>query len=179
MQRLSTASLTDTKSGARRRLTASRRVSGNIGSSAGRGGRRLGSPIHWYGGKGRLAAKLVKLLAPHDCFVEVFGGAGSVLLAKPPSAREVWNDIHFDLYALFRILKDRRRRARLLEMIEFTPHGRGQFEACLAERRNGKSGISVRRAWTTMVALNQGRNGCLVDWPNYAYNRRTASNVTA
>ena len=140
---------------------------------------RLGSPIHWYGGKGHLAAKLVKLLAPHDRFVDVFGGAGSVLLSKPPSAHEVWNDIDFDLYALFCVLQNRRRQARLLEMIEFTPHGRGQFEACLEELRNGKSGISARRAWATVVALNQSWNGCVANWTDYAYCRTASRNGMA
>lgn len=128
------------------------------------------SPIHRYGGKGHIARRLAKLLAPHTRFVEVFGGSGAVLTAKPPSPSEVWNDLDYDLYNCFRVIKDRRLRARLVEMIEFTPHSRGQFVACLRELENGAFESRSRRAWAFVVVANQGRDGGGVI-PSYSYSR--------
>lgn len=43
----------------------------------------LKAPFAWVGGKSRLAKDIVSLMPPHRCYVEVFGGALSVLYAKP------------------------------------------------------------------------------------------------
>lgn len=42
------------------------------------------SPIRWFGGKGNMVSKLLKLVPPHEHYVEVFGGGASLLFAKPP-----------------------------------------------------------------------------------------------
>ena len=59
------------------------------------------------GGKHRLVPQLVALL-PKDthAYVEVFGGSGAVLLNKPPSPVEVWNDIDNELVSLFMTVRD-------------------------------------------------------------------------
>ena len=54
---------------------------------------RLRSPIVWFGGKGLMTAKLLKLMPPHKIYVEVFGGGASLLFAKRTSPVEVYNDI--------------------------------------------------------------------------------------
>ena len=64
------------------------------------------SPITWYGGKYYMAKHIIELLPKHDCYVEAYGGAGSVLFAKNPSKVEFLNDIHKDLYNMFNIIKD-------------------------------------------------------------------------
>ncbi|GAB0173744.1 DNA adenine methylase [Helicobacter trogontum] len=43
----------------------------------------LKAPFAWVGGKSKLAKDIVALMPPHKCYVEVFGGALSVLYAKP------------------------------------------------------------------------------------------------
>ncbi|STQ86207.1 hypothetical protein LS73_000145 [Helicobacter muridarum] len=43
----------------------------------------LKAPFSWVGGKSRLAKDIVELMPPHRLYVEVFGGALSVLYAKP------------------------------------------------------------------------------------------------
>jgi len=54
-----------------------------------------------------LLNKLISLIPEHETYVEVFGGAGSLLLNKPPSKVEVFNDIDGDLINLFLVVRDR------------------------------------------------------------------------
>lgn len=61
--------------------------------------------LKYPGGKRRLARRIIEMLPPHTCYVEPFGGMGAVLLAKPPSKVEVWNDIDGGLANLMRVVK--------------------------------------------------------------------------
>jgi DNA adenine methylase len=88
-------------------------------------------PVKWHGGKHYLAARLVALLPPHQTYVEAFGGAASVLLNKPPSAVEVYNDLDGSITRLFRILRD--RGPELREKLTLTPYSELEFETCQQE----------------------------------------------
>jgi len=70
------------------------------------GNTRRFAAFPYRGGKFHLAPKLVKLLPPHRIFVEVFGGAANVLLAKPPSSIEVYNDRDGALVNLFETVRN-------------------------------------------------------------------------
>lgn len=59
------------------------------------------------GGKFHLARRIIPLLPPHRIYVEVFGGAASVLIAKPPSKIEVYNDDNGLLVNLFETVRNK------------------------------------------------------------------------
>jgi len=46
------------------------------------------------------------LIPEHRCYVEVFGGAAALLLNKPPSPMEVYNDADSELVNLFEVVRD-------------------------------------------------------------------------
>lgn len=61
--------------------------------------------LKYPGGKRWLARRIIERLPAHVCYAEPFGGLGAVLLAKPKSKVEVWNDIDGGLANVMRIVK--------------------------------------------------------------------------
>lgn len=128
----------------------------------------ISPPITWFGGKSKLAARIIEHFPAHRTYVEPFGGSAAVLLAKPPSPVEVYNDVDGDLVNLFRILRDRDQSARLHEACETTLYSRAEFELArqpaddpveAARRfivRQRQSHGGVGRAWSYCVADAQG-----------------------
>lgn len=88
----------------------------------------MNSPIKWVGGKRNIKKTLVKMMPPHFQYVEVFGGAGWVLLEKEPSKVEVFNDINGDLINFYRVIKDKEKCYQLIEDLNFTLKSRQIFE---------------------------------------------------
>lgn len=66
---------------------------------------KLRAPFAWIGGKSKLAKDIVALIPGHKMYVEVFGGALSVLYAKEKSKLEVVNDINSQLVNLHRSIR--------------------------------------------------------------------------
>lgn len=67
----------------------------------------MNSIIGWVGGKRQLRKEIIELFPPDiKMYVEVFGGAGWVLLGKEKHAQdEIYNDFNSDLVNLFRCIK--------------------------------------------------------------------------
>lgn len=82
----------------------------------------MGAVVRYHGGKVRLAERILSLFPAHDRYVEPFGGGAAVLLAKPRSRLEVYNDLDGDMVALFRVLRD--QPERLAEAVYWTPWAR-------------------------------------------------------
>ncbi len=94
---------------------------------------RLPPPVRWFGGKYYHAPQIAKIIdsAPHNTYVEPYGGAASVLLSKNPSPIEVWNDLDGRLVNFFRVLRD--DSEKLIDLLQFTPYSREEFTKYCAE----------------------------------------------
>jgi len=119
------------------------------------------APIGWYGGKGRLAERIIKLMPRHRIYVEVFGGAASVLFAKRPSPVEVYNDVYSEVVNFFRVLRDPEKFEKFFRMAIMTPNSREEFETC---RDTLECGSDVERAWKFFVVGRQSFSGGLTTW---------------
>lgn len=86
--------------------------------------------LKYFGGKWLVADWIIGYFPPHETYVEPFGGAASVLLRKPRSSIEVYNDIHGEVVNFFRVLRD--RPSDLLRAIELTPYSREEWELSLS-----------------------------------------------
>lgn len=84
--------------------------------------------MRYHGGKFRLAPWIIEHFPPHRCYVEPFGGAASVLLQKPRSEAEVYNDLDEYVVNLFRVLRDPQMSRQLAEACMMTPFSRVEFQ---------------------------------------------------
>ena len=84
--------------------------------------------LRYYGGKWNLAPWIISHFPPHKNYVEPCGGAASVLLQKPRSPLETYNDLDGNVVNFFRVLRD--KPEELIRQIELTPWSRDEFEIC-------------------------------------------------
>ncbi|AVT76619.1 D12 class N6 adenine-specific DNA methyltransferase [Rhodopseudomonas palustris] len=84
--------------------------------------------LRWHGGKWRIAPWIISFFPRHQIYVEPFGGAASVLLRKPRSPAEVYNDLDGRLVNLFRVLRDPEKASELQRRIGLTLYARDEFE---------------------------------------------------
>lgn len=81
--------------------------------------------VRYHGGKWKLAPWIIEHMPPHHTYVEPFGGGGSVLLRKPRSYAEVYNDLDGEIVNVFRMARDRGEELR--RALELTPFARDEF----------------------------------------------------
>lgn len=89
----------------------------------------MNAPFPWVGGKGKLLW-IIDELAPYNynCFVDVFGGSGTVTLNRPmrKGCTEIYNDRDGELVNFMRVLKC--RPLALMTELGFLPcHSRDEF----------------------------------------------------
>lgn len=101
--------------------------------------------LRYHGGKWLLAPWLISLFPEHRVYVEPFGGGGSVLMRKPRSYAEVYNDLDGDVVNVFRVLRNPRTAASLRRQLELTPYSREEFFACYEPVRSSSTIERARR----------------------------------
>lgn len=121
-------------------------------------------PVPYFGGKMRIAEQIVRLMPPHQHYVEPFAGSLSVLLAKPPVAHETVNDLDGALVTFWRVLRD--RPDDLHRACALTPHARAEHDDARDMVVPGDDLETARRVW---VRLTQGRAGLTLNsgWRHY------------
>ncbi|MEA3225802.1 MAG: DNA adenine methylase [Planctomycetota bacterium] len=82
--------------------------------------------LRYFGGKWRIAPWIISHFPVHRIYVEPFGGAASVLLRKPRSRNEIYNDMDGELVNLFRVARD--NGDELSRLVSLTPVARDEFD---------------------------------------------------
>ena len=78
------------------------------------------SAFPYVGGKTLLSDWITGVLPSHETYVEPFGGSAAVLLNKPRSTTEVYNDLDGDIVHFFQVARD--RPEELVDWIQRTPY---------------------------------------------------------
>lgn len=143
--------------------------------------------LRYHGGKWKLAPWIIARMPAHRVYVEPFGGAASVLMRKPRSYAEVYNDLWNTVVNVFRVLRDPVKAEKLRQLLELTPFSRAEFEECGEEqleqitdeielaRRTifrsfaGFGSASTNSRYATGFRANSHRSGTTPaqDWRNY------------
>lgn len=82
--------------------------------------------LRYFGGKFAIAPWIIDKFPQHNIYVEAFGGGGSILLRKPRSLGEVYNDLDGDIVNVFRTLQT--GFSSLKNRLENTPFAREEFD---------------------------------------------------
>jgi DNA adenine methylase len=109
----------------------------------------------WYGGKYSHLDWLLPLLPKCHHYCEPFGGSAAVLLNRPPSPVETFNDIDGEVVIFFRVLRN--QTDRLLRAIALTPVSREEF--FIACSTNGNKMSDLERARRFFIRARQVRTG--------------------
>ena len=103
-------------------------VAGQVERSVSRGATVDRPALRYHGAKFRLAPWVLRHFPAHGTYVEPFGGAAGVLLQKPRSYAEVYNDLDGEMANFFRVLRNAGQRAALVEALALTPYARDEFD---------------------------------------------------
>jgi DNA adenine methylase len=109
----------------------------------------------WYGGKFNHLDWLLPLLPRCHHYCEPFGGSAAVLLNRPPSPVETYNDIDGEVVNFFRVLRD--QTEELLKVISLTPFSREEFYQAIYGNTEGMS--DLERARRFYIRARQARTG--------------------
>ena len=141
--------------------------------------------ITYYGGKQRIATRIVQYLPPHLVYVEPFAGGLAVLFrkGKPHTTnqlqyKEVVNDISGDLVNLYQCLTNKKTRILLIEKLQGTPYSR-EVHSRAKEILSRTSEDPVDRGWAYFVCINTSFNADLNGgWHPSVTNRNCAATWT-
>lgn len=82
--------------------------------------------LRYHGGKWELATWIISYFSEHRVYTEVYGGGASVLLRKPRSYAEIYNDLDGEVVNLFRVARDQGKD--LERALTLTPYARSEFD---------------------------------------------------
>lgn len=83
--------------------------------------------LQYAGGKARIAKWVLKYFPPHKVYVEPFGGVASVLLRKPRSKMEIYNDVEDEVVNLMEVMRQPYAFAKLVDQLRKTPYARTEY----------------------------------------------------
>lgn len=119
----------------------------------------LKTPISYYGGKQKLANKIISLIPKHTLYCEPFLGGAAIFFAKPPSEIEVLNDTNKELINFYRMVQS--DFVSLEKEIRITLHSRDLHRKAAVIYNNPDMFSEIKRAWAVWVLSTQSFSSML------------------
>ena len=116
--------------------------------------------IRYMGGDTYLLPYLARMIPPHMCYVEVFGGGAPLLLNKAPSKVEIYNDIDGNLVNLFKVVRD--HYDKFIERIRWLVASRQIYYEFLRKLQKNEISDPIERAvayWYVLRLSYAGKFG--------------------
>jgi len=107
--------------------------------------------LRYFGGKWALAPWILPYLPEHRIYVEPFGGAASVLLRKPRSPVEVYNDLDEEIVGIFCCVQEPVQCQKLMRKLRRTAYSRQEYETAW----QSKTDCPIERARRAIVRSYQ------------------------
>lgn len=100
--------------------------------------------LRYHGGKWNLAKWIISHFPKHRIYCEPFGGAASVLMRKPRSYAEIYNELDPEIVNVFAVLREPSQAKKLEEQLRLTPFARDEFFEAYSFSCAHKVGIPMR-----------------------------------
>ncbi|MEH0156429.1 DNA adenine methylase [Limibacter armeniacum] len=131
------------------------------------------TPVTYYGGKQRLASKIIQMLPEHNLYAEPFCGGAAVFFLKPKSNVEVLNDTNRELINFYEVVQN--DFVSLEKEIRISLHSRDMHRRAKVIYENPDMFSSLKRAWAVWVLSAQSFSAKLGDAWGYDVKKRTTS----
>lgn len=113
----------------------------------------LKTPISYYGGKQKLASKIIDLIPEHTLYCEPFLGGAAVFFAKQQSAVEVINDTNKELINFYKVVQN--EFVSLEKEIRISLHSRDLHRKASVIYNHPDMFSEIKRAWAVWVLACQ------------------------
>jgi DNA adenine methylase len=138
--------------------------------------RNILAPFPYFGAKQYMVPTLLSLLPDHKVYVEVFGGAASLLFSKAPAPLEIYNDIDSDLVNFFRVLRDPTKTEHLQAQLQLTPYSREEWQECSKAYKAGNTPDLVEQVRIFYTVIYQSFS-CTISSHSWRHSCTDGTNV--
>lgn len=114
------------------------------------------TPITYYGGKQRLADRIVSMIPEHRIYCEPFFGGGAVFFAKPKSYLEAINDTNDNLINFWTVCRDNFEQLQYL--IQNTLHSEAEHRLAKDIYYGRTQASDVKKAHAFWIVTNLSQN---------------------
>ena len=131
------------------------------------------TPVSYYGGKQKLASKIISLIPEHTLYCEPFVGGAAVFFAKEKSEIEVLNDTNKELINFYKTVKN---DFVSLEMeIRISLHSRDLHRKASVIYNHPDMFSEIKRAWAVWVLSSQSFSAQLDSSWGYDVSKNTTT----
>lgn len=119
----------------------------------------LRPPFPYHGGKSKSVDQILKHLPLREKYIEPFGGSGAVLLSRPVSKIEVFNDRYAGVVAFYHCIRDSEKMKKMIDWLENTLYSREDFIECRDSWEQASDDVERAAKWYYMLNYSYGAHG--------------------